>query len=129
MSDLVTAVALWTDGTLSVLLAVEVPPLVRRSQACSSIITDGTVDPHFFASALWELKHASYIGPAKSSDWGPLQALVYAHDLSVSRGPANSYPHACPFCGAPSYQGIVPGSTVDCSRQCKGSQYGMGTLP
>jgi hypothetical protein len=31
------------------------------------------------------------------------------------------FPHVCPHCKGPAYQGIVPASPVDCQRKCAGS--------
>ena len=121
-----SALALWTDGTHAVMVASEVPAHAFRSCVWYRLVrTDGNRDPATYMHALGELKGHGYFGPVMD-DYGPLrQVLVYASDIEqVASKPVNAYPHTCPFCGAPSYQGIVPGSTVDCSRQCKGSQYG-----
>lgn len=31
------------------------------------------------------------------------------------------YPHKCPHCKGPAYQGIMPGSNLDCKFKCEGA--------
>lgn len=50
---------------------------------------------------------------------------AYERDLAAFQAPTkrviSHYPHKCPHCGSPAYQGAMPASPVDCSKNCAGS--------
>lgn len=41
---------------------------------------------------------------------------VSSHDFPAEKDP--NYPHKCPKCKGPSYQGCTPASKVDCKGKC-----------
>ena len=56
-----------------------------------------------------------------NTPWGTM-LLVAWHKLppspAVTAGPDPHYPHVCPKCSGPAYQGVTPGSKVDCKKGC-----------